>query len=439
MSGPKVVRIVTREEIIDLCNGLLARVDAALAEWLKVGQRNELIDDDAIASTRRRRDALAAMIASDRFMDFQKQAPLEEQFLRDDIQRRLDAVAAAKAAQRTKVRRGKEASASLFKRLGGLNVSMPTGLADRLSRGDATALAEGFRLLEIAMPRSDRVAASSSLAASLREGSGSLSFADWLARQPLPPLDPAIERIYARLDELQDHPAAPTWLARVAEIEDTDEVHRNLTLDGLEVETSRALVEYRKRRALILDIRLSMGELAAIEQNPEPVSSDIDALDIKALAALLAQTEAKLTTQREATAAEARRAAVLEGLARLGYHVTEGMTLASPQDGRLVLRSTTRPDYGVEVSSAGSERMQMRAVAFDADGDTANRARDRDAETIWCGEVSELGADLAKAGAGLIIEKSRPVGEVPLKRVALKGTSDARATDIRTSNQRTLR
>jgi hypothetical protein len=439
MSGPKVVRIVTREEIIDLCSGLLARIDAALAEWLKVGQRNESIDSVAIASTRRRRDALAAMIESDRFMDFQKQAPLEEQFLRDDIQRRLVAVAAVKAAQRTKERRGKEASTSLLKRLGELNVPMPTGLANRLSQGDAIALAEGFRLLEKAIPTSDRVAASRSLAANLREGSGSLSFADWLARQPVPPLNPAIQRIYSRLDELQDHPTRPTWLARVADIEVADEVRRNLTLDGLEVETSRALVEYRKRRALILDIRLNMGELAAIEQNPAPVSSDIDSLNTKALEVLLVQTEAKIKTHRESAAAEARRTAILGGLASLGYHVTEGMTLASPKDGRLVLRSTTRPDYGVEVSSAGSERMQLRAVVFDVDGDTADRARDRDAETIWCGEVSELGADLAKAGVGLVIEKSRPVGEVPLKRIALAGTSVAHSADIRAPNQRTQR
>ena len=33
MSGPKVVRIVTREEILALCEGQLARVDAALADW----------------------------------------------------------------------------------------------------------------------------------------------------------------------------------------------------------------------------------------------------------------------------------------------------------------------------------------------------------------------------------------------------------------------
>jgi hypothetical protein len=40
MSGPKVVRIVTREEILGICHGQLARVDAALAEWTRKGRRN---------------------------------------------------------------------------------------------------------------------------------------------------------------------------------------------------------------------------------------------------------------------------------------------------------------------------------------------------------------------------------------------------------------
>ncbi|WP_395450043.1 hypothetical protein ACHMW7_09685 [Aminobacter sp. UC22_36] len=439
MSGPKVVRIVTRDEIIDLCNGLLARVDAAFDEWLKVGQRNEFIDDDAITSTRRRRDALASLIASDRFMDFQKQAPLEVQFLRDDIQRRLVAAAAAKAAKRSKERRGKEALASLLIRLSELQVSIPSGLADRLRRAELDALSEAFRLLEKATPVSNDSIASASLAASMREGSGLRSFAEWLAQQPTQPLDPAIERIQARIDEMQDHFDTARWQTRILEIEDADEARRNLMLDALEVETARALMEHRRRRALVLDVRIQIAELSATDKDGKPAQSDLDELGVEALEALLSQTQVALTARREAAAAEARRTAVLEGLAKLGYQVTEGMTLASPQDGRLILRSTTRPDYGVEVSSAGLERMQMRAVAFTTDGGTADRARDRDAESIWCGEVSELRRDLSIVGTDLAIERSSPVGATPLKRVAIMGASETAVADVRAPQQRTLR
>ncbi|MGE8334829.1 hypothetical protein, partial [Pseudomonas laurylsulfatiphila] len=33
MSGPKVVRIVTREEILAICDGHLQRLELALARW----------------------------------------------------------------------------------------------------------------------------------------------------------------------------------------------------------------------------------------------------------------------------------------------------------------------------------------------------------------------------------------------------------------------
>jgi hypothetical protein len=91
------------------------------------------------------------------------------------------------------------------------------------------------------------------------------------------------------------------------------------------------------------------------------------------------------------------------------------------QDGRLVLKSATRPDYGVEVGAAGSgERMQMRAVVFDMGARGPDPARDRDAETIWCGEVLILEEKLAEFGEGLVIEKALPVGATPLKRIAVK-------------------
>jgi hypothetical protein len=111
MSGPKVVRIVTREEILGICHGQLARIDAALAEWTRIGRRNNCIDEEAVAALVKRRDALVALIASDRFVDFQKQAPIEEAFLRDDMQARLTKVAAEQAAARSRARRERDAAA----------------------------------------------------------------------------------------------------------------------------------------------------------------------------------------------------------------------------------------------------------------------------------------------------------------------------------------
>ena len=44
MSGPKAFRIVTRAEIAAICRRSLARLDAAIEDWISRGQRNGTID-----------------------------------------------------------------------------------------------------------------------------------------------------------------------------------------------------------------------------------------------------------------------------------------------------------------------------------------------------------------------------------------------------------
>lgn len=438
MSGPKVVRIVTREEILAICHGQLARVDAALAEWTRIGRRKDCIDEEALATANRRRDALAGLISSDRFMDLQKQAPVEEEFLRADMQRRLAAVAAEQAAARSKERRGREAATTLLRRLRELGFPLDPGLVAALERGDAGALATGFDILADA---SAKPAVDAGLAASLREGATSATFADWLAAQPYTPGNPAVERIAARLDELDALGGVDTSVqrARLDEAAGAAPSRRNLLIDGLEVETGRSLSDARKRASLHTDLVLARAELAAAGGAPSDGQSD--AMDASALEAQIATTRAAIEKLRLGQAAAARRAAVLEGLAGLGYEVTEGMSTSLAADGRLVLRSAARPDYGVEVSAvAGAERMQMRPVAFEAGGVGPDPGRDRDAEKIWCGDVSTLQDALAAAGGGLVIYRALPVGATPLKRVVVERSASSGAmAEAPTLRGRTLR
>ena len=47
--------------------------------------------------------------------------------------------------------------------------------------------------------------------------------------------------------------------------------------------------------------------------------------------------------------AEARRKAILNGLAQLGYEVHEGMETAWANDGQIVAKKPSLPGYGVEI------------------------------------------------------------------------------------------
>ena len=97
MSGPKVVRVVTREELVALGESLLARLDQALDEWRRqCGQFGQMTEQD-LTKAMSRRGALEALFRADQFQAFTKGASDEIGFLQSDVETRRQAAIEAKA------------------------------------------------------------------------------------------------------------------------------------------------------------------------------------------------------------------------------------------------------------------------------------------------------------------------------------------------------
>ena len=128
-------------------------------------------------------------------------------------------------------------------------------------------------------------------------------------------------------------------------------------------------------------------------------------------AELIQRADFLIEAEVQAMAAEERRRAVLEGLAGLGYEVSEGMATAWVNGGRVVLRKAANPGYGVELSGGSkSDLLQVRAVAFGNSTDARDTSRDRDIETIWCGEFERLQSLVGTSGGNISLESARPMG-----------------------------
>ena len=139
----------------------------------------------------------------------------------------------------------------------------------------------------------------------------------------------------------------------------------------------------------------------------------------EALIELEEEATSALHRSREEAAAQAKRQAVLKGLAELGYQVSEDLETAWVRDGKVVIKRASQPDYGVEIGGrVDSGRVQMRTVAFRSASAPTEVARDRDAETIFCGDVTKLQTLFAEAGGEIAIERALPVGAAPLRVVA---------------------
>lgn len=434
MSGPKVVRIVTREEILAICAAQIARVEAAISEWIRIGRRNDCTTEDEEAAATRKIATFRGLLAADRFGDLQKKAPAEIALLHEDMQRRLANVADAEAAARSAERRRTEAQAALFERMASAGQTNNEELRDRIASGDQRAFSKAVQMLST-KSADEQLKAQAGLASRYREDETQNldGLLDAISREQSPrirKLDLMLVSLSLETEVLSDD-----FNRRLLHATRASDDRQTLLLDSLELDLAKAIAASRNQAALVREYRLSIAELASFEPHAAESFEALGATDAR-----LADIRSEIEHARARQAATARRSALLQNLASLGYEATEGLETAWVEDGRVVLRKPAQPGYGVEVSGDGAAgRVQMRVVAFD--GETvADAARDRDAETLWCGDIAELESRLAKAGGGLEIERALPIGATPVKRVAAPaGSADTTAREGRTVGAKSLK
>ncbi|MFS1286579.1 hypothetical protein ACLRDI_02585 [Pseudomonas piscis] len=430
MSGPKVVRIVTREEIIALCEGHLQRLEQAMARWEAQAVRLGELNEEQRNATRARAERLRALLGQEQFAQLQRAVPIEIEYLRRDQTEREERAVLRATEQRQRQRRQQENAATLLGALRAAQAAVAPELLQDVARlAEGTDLAHAQQVLAQGFSQLARVDETDSLserqrelARQLREETPQASLEQWIAAQQPAERDPRLQRIdrhIAELQLLQGAPAATPFLQRLARAEAQEQAQqRNLLLDSLVIELAEATRDFQQRRELLGQVQDLASELhthattdhAALLRQ---VAECHEHSDLALLQALKSECEAALTAVLQAQAALARRQAMLEGLARLGYEVREGMATAWAESGKVVLRKSATPGYGVEVGGkADNGRLQVRAVALDPQRD---KGRDRDIETIWCNEFQRLQALLKDSGGELLIERALGVGEVPLK------------------------
>lgn len=433
MSGPKVVRIVTREERIAIGQRQLAELDRCIEAWQRAVAMAGVQVVATIAKTTAHRTKFQTLLADDKFMELGQQVASEVAYLKSETER-LQEVAIQAAAERKANRlRLRENAVVLIKALKEKGRTENEPLLARLEavrsgQGEVTdmevCLSEALRALT---PEKNEVMLTDvqrALAARLNEPGEVKTFDAWKAANAAP-LDSRIDRIYRQLAELELAgllPAAAVFSERLEAVEEVADIpSRNLRLDSLVLDLATAVSDAKTEMMLIEEARGLIAELSRRESASQERGAQLEAAlatrDMTVLQDRLKAAKDTLVAAHIAAAAAARRRVLLEGLAKLGYSVHEGMAGAWAEQGRIVLQKPSLPGYGVEIGgNTEGERLQVRAVAFSADRDAA---RDRDVETIWCGEFSKLQADLTESGGRLDIERALPVGSAQLKIVSV--------------------
>ena len=432
MSGPKVVRIVTREEIEAICRRHIMAVTAAVREAAGRAKRCDKLTNVLQQSLTSRIATLEALFSQGQWMAIQKQAPEVIVFLKSEGDR-LEKQATEEAARaRTRRRRSMDAARSVAAALQAAGVSIDPSL-ERAIKGRSASLDEADRAIAAALAaipvtgRSEAaLAGQAALSARLSKGETGRSVAELVAAQQAKGAasDERLDRLIAEIHVLGD--AAATFTARADAIAgEVDAVRRRLQTDSLIMDVAARVTQLRKREAIDGELRQAAASLEGVETTHagacraklDAVMGQADEVAAKSLAAEAVEiAEAHV----RAVAASARRKAVLAGLSSLGYEVRETMSSAWERKGRLIVKKPGDTDYGVELGApADATRFQVRLVGSSTPEVPRDAQRDADQEVMWCGDFERLRAGLVAHGDEVVLERAVEAGKLPLRSVEM--------------------
>lgn len=447
MSGPKVVRIVTKQEVMAICHGRIDAVQDAIAQWSKYASNHDALTAAEKKAVEQRLLSIIKMFEREQFLDVQKQCTAEIAALHADMSRIRDEAIAKAELERSMRRRLQYSAETLIKTFAASQRQVPEELSNIASSAItanetdlATMNSTLSRILtEYTLSSVEKQSMSPlqiELSKKLSEGEKLQTLADWKMHQ-----DEDIKTIETnrRLDKLLAEIEATEWggaqpfLDRVTLItQESSSSRRSLLTDSLIFDLAAHLNERKSKELAMASMREIRSELHRLTSKTAKdleglLTKAIDSNDISSGKLLRDKGVALLKEETKAMAGASRREAILKGLSELGYEVRENMATAWAKDGRIVVRKPNEKSYGVELGAIeDAERMQVQLVSFEQAKDASKASRDIDRETIWCSEFYRLKSLLEKSGTSLHIEKALPVGSKPLKQVQESSTIPGR-------------
>jgi hypothetical protein len=197
---------------------------------------------------------------------------------------------------------------------------------------------------------------------------------------------------------------------------------RRLALQALTQEMQPVLSTAR----IWSDLRQQFDDLrieAEVEGDTRAIETEVEAFqracsernEVAARTALAGQRKL-LDAEKHSRFAEQRRNDLLNGLARLGYRVSEDLSKIWAAEKQIVIRKAGEAETGLELSGDLSlSRCQMRVVLLDDSGKDPSTVDGKATEDWWCSQVERLQKELEKTGTSFVIERATVSGSVPLK------------------------
>ena len=439
MSGPKVVRVLTKQERMAICQRRINAVRDEINEWRKFAARCDALSHEEENEVEFRFNNIKKLLINEKFDEVERQCAAEIVSIRQDMNRiRKELI--EKAENEKRVRRNLQyAAETLMHKLSTTDTVIPEELkeiassvlevqADRLSFMGKII---NKLLLDCSLSASETQKLTSSqneLLESMSVGNVIQTVMDWKLGQDKDFYygDDVrrLDRLMAEVEALENMEIAKPFLDRIITINKEPLMNRrSLLIDSLIIDLISHLKGRKEIENILSDLREMRSEMRSLNSKAARdleviLTEAIDTQNVTNSHILIDRCLKLIETEMKKLASDSRRHAILIGLAKLGYEVHENMETAWVKDGRIIVKKPNEKNYGIELGTTTDvDRVQVQLVTFDQPNESLSTSKDCDRELIWCNEFDQLGVLLKESGTELKVEKALPVGAKPLKRI----------------------
>lgn len=438
MSGPKVIRTVTIEQLREQARVQLALMTEALLRWQNAAAGNVESTNSRLERLIEEQNRIKVSLQADRFNEVTARSQAVTAAIHQDIQRLHEEQDTRNARFRVQERSLRQTAKTVLERCHRMGLVIPKDHQDQL---EIAAIGQAFDVQQIASiaarwleapSKADdgrKTSAQEALAESLSSNSTESSAGELLRRLEAEFADPRIstvEKQMAELVRLGEPQAVKQFEQRLSMIMSgepgSNSITSSLAYDSLGLELSNAVKLARKRAQLVTELATEVAattatnDLNACQQIILEAEHALKSRDLERASLRIERIREIRETCQRSRVANAAREVVLSGLKKLGYEVREGMLTTWGEKKRLSIRHPDSPGVALELTGSGDcGRMQTRMVAVE--GAARDSRSDKQVEEEWCGNLKTLQDVVANAGGTVQIEKALAAGVQPLKAI----------------------
>jgi hypothetical protein len=434
MSGPKVIRVVTREEMEARKASHVSRFEVVVNEFKRYVEKHQIYGDEQLSEIEKRLEKYQNLDASE-YRRIEAEIPSQVEFLLNEKTQIEARIKNRWLSRRERSRQLAASITSLRFMYENRSLELPKAITKYehrtqwLANGDVESLESDIHIAFSALqtPTTTLDASSSEYSQRLKLGQDNMNFDAWLNDSDLVQPSACTVRLDTIIAELESfdirEDAKKTFLDRACDLLDSASSQQlDMKVDTLCIDVNTFIKTYRKLQD---KLRLYHGILEDLKRLGVESKSFDQCLIAKIDSANVQDVESAITTltdiyqsEMAAQTSEIKRKALLTAFDKLGYVVNDNLKTAFVQDGRLVLSKNSATAYGVEFGGPVSlQRIQLRVVAKEGRESLRTQAKDKEEEETWCEDFSAIRGDLASQGLQVEIDRQLMPGEAALKSV----------------------